>query len=155
MGQNPFDRPVATSLAQPWAPGLALVVLCAAALTGACHRPDADRGVNIEWTLTPTPATVGKARLTLRVIADGRPVRGARLRVEGHMSHPGMAPSIASAVEGADGVYEADLQLTMPGDWILLVSGTLPTGAAVERRIDVPGVRQGGDPGAGRPGAEK
>jgi YtkA-like len=142
MGQNPFDRPVATSLAQPWASGLVLVALCAGAFTGACHRPAAGRGVNIEWTLTPTPAAVGKAHLTLRVIDDGRPVRGARLRVEGHMSHPGMAPSIASAVEGADGLYVADLQFTMPGDWILLVSGTLPNGAAVERRIDVPGVRQ-------------
>ena len=39
------------------------------------------------------------------------------------------------------GVYEAELQFTMRGDWILLVGGTLPDGAAINHRIDVAGVR--------------
>jgi hypothetical protein len=53
------------------------------------------------------------------------------------MSHPGMAPAIASATEREDGAYEAELQFTMPGDWTLLITGTLSNGRRVEHRIDL------------------
>jgi hypothetical protein len=39
---------------------------------------------------------------------------------------------MVKAVEKGDGVYEASLQFTMVGDWILRVTGHLPDG----RRID-------------------
>lgn len=74
--------------------------------------------------------------VTLRDAAR-RPVRGAKLQVEGHMSHPGMAPVIAKAAERADGVYEVQLQFTMRGDWILLVTGELPDGRRINHRVDV------------------
>ena len=57
------------------------------------------------------------------------------------MSHPGMAPVLASAVERGDGIYQAELQFTMRGDWVLLVSGSLSNGAAVRHRIDVSNVQ--------------
>ena len=57
------------------------------------------------------------------------------------MSHPGMAPVLAPARERDAGVYEADLQFTMRGDWILLLEGAVPGGAGISHRIDVPGVR--------------
>ena len=55
------------------------------------------------------------------------PSTGARLRLEGLMSHPGMAPVVAEVVERGDGAYDAPLQFTMAGDWILFVTGQLPT----------------------------
>jgi hypothetical protein len=67
---------------------------------------------------------------------DGEPIRGARLRLEGHMAHPGMAPVIATAEERDAGVYQIRLQFTMPGSWILLLTGTLPDGRGLDRRID-------------------
>jgi hypothetical protein len=66
---------------------------------------------------------------------------GARLRVEGHMAHPGMAPVLAEARDLGRGRYQADLTFTMAGDWFLIVSGALPDGRRVEHRIDIAGVR--------------
>jgi hypothetical protein len=51
-----------------------------------------------------------------------------------------MPPAVASAAERGPGVYEAPLQFTMRGDWIVLVTGTVPGGAAVSHRIDFRGV---------------
>lgn len=124
-----------------------LVALSACGLTGACHRPPQARDLIFEWSLSPTRAAVGPAVLELRVLdAARRPVHGARLRVEAHMAHPGMAPVVARATERTDGVYEVDLQFTMAGDWILLVAGSLSNGEAVQYRIDVPGVRSASRP---------
>ena len=119
-----------------------LVALNACWPAGACHRPAPADNITFEWTLTPAPPAIGPAILKLHVL-DGnrRPVRGARIRVEGHMSHAGMAPVLAPARERDMGVYEAELQFTMRGDWILLVEGTLPDGAAITHRIDVQDVR--------------
>jgi hypothetical protein len=118
------------------------LLLVAVAIAASGCRPPAPAGdVTLSWMLEPTPPAVGPARLTLQISdAGGGPARGAVLRVEGHMTHPGMAPTLSTAVERGDGVYEADLEFTMRGDWILLVSGPLPDGAAIQHRIDVPGV---------------
>ena len=66
------------------------------------------------------------------------------MRIEGHMTHAGMAPLMAEAVERAPGVYDAAFAFTMQGDWVLLVSVNLPDGTRVERRIDVANVRPSG-----------
>jgi hypothetical protein len=138
-GRRRLTRPAGARL--PRARTLLLAALAATSFTSACHRPPPAEDVSISWTLAPTPPVVGSAVLTLRAVdGAGQPVESAKLRVEGHMSHPGMAPVLATTVERGDGVYEAELQFTMRGDWILLVSGSLPGGAAVQQRIDVPGV---------------
>jgi hypothetical protein len=63
-------------------------------------------------------------------LGDGKPVTGARVRLEGSMTHPGMKPVLAAAREVAPGRYEADLALTMRGDWIVEVEAT-PEGGGV------------------------
>ena len=80
------------------------------------------------------------ATLTLRNKAQ-QPVLGARLHLEGHMSHPGMAPVTADLVERDGGIYETRLQFSMAGDWVLLVAGELPGGARLTRQIEITGVR--------------
>ncbi len=57
------------------------------------------------------------------------------------MSHPGMAPVTAALVEKSDGTYEAPLQLTMAGDWIVLVTGQLAGGGQLKKQIEIAGVR--------------
>jgi hypothetical protein len=96
----------------------------------------------LSCTLAPASPAIGPATLTatLRDRA-GQPLGGARIRVEGFMSHPGMSPTIVDAVEQRPGVYLASLQFTMRGDWVLLVSATLADGGRVEQRIDVANVR--------------
>lgn len=96
--------------------------------------------------MTPARAVVGApARGEIRLSdVDGSPIGGARLRLEGHMSHPGMRPVVADVAERSEGVYEAQWQFTMRGDWILLVTGTLPDGRRIDREIEVPNVQPPG-----------
>jgi hypothetical protein len=97
----------------------------------------------VAWDVEPVPPATGTetvARLTLRDDA-GAPIPGARLRLEGHMSHPGMTPVVVSVSERGDGVYEARLQFTMAGDWTLVVAGELPDGSRVTRELEIAGVR--------------
>jgi hypothetical protein len=56
------------------------------------------------------------------------------------MSHAGMVPVLALARETTPGRYQAELELTMVGDWFMLVRADLPDGRSMERKIDVPGV---------------
>ena len=97
----------------------------------------------MSWTLEPSSPTAGRQTRALVRLRDasGRPVRGARLQVEGHMTHPGMAPVIASAAERDAGIYEATIELTMPGNWTMVASGTLPDGRRLTRSLDVRDVR--------------
>jgi hypothetical protein len=87
-------------------------------------------------------AVVGPATLTVTVRdRTGVPVTNAAVRLEGHMSHPGMAPVLADGVQRKPGVYEVPFAFTMQGDWVLLVTATLPDGRRTERRVDVANVR--------------
>jgi hypothetical protein len=119
-----------------------LLALSACWLGIACHRPAQARDLTFESTVSPRPVVGRPALLELHVLdAGGRPVLGAQLRVEAQMSHPGMAPWLATATERGNGVYDVPLRFSMAGDWIVLVTGSLPNGDKVEHRVDVPGVR--------------
>ena len=93
--------------------------------------------LSIEAHITPPSLVVGHATLAEVKLRDaaGRPVRGATLQVEGHMSHPGMAPVIAAAVEQPDGGYLARLTPGMTGEWAFLISGALPDGTRIRTEI--------------------
>lgn len=119
-------------------------VLLACSLCVACDRQagTGDR-VSLSWDLEPVPPVAGAAglaRLTLRD-AQQQPVTGARLQLEGHMSHPGMAPVVSAVTERGNGTYEAPIAFTMAGDWILVVTGDLPGIGRITRQIEVVGVR--------------
>ena len=123
-----------------------LVLVFAMARVGCGHQVVATDVVTVELTTTPALPVAGdvtRVVLTLRDRAR-QPVRGATLRVEAFMSHPGMAPVIATAVERADGVYDVQLELTMSGDWIMRVAGTLPDGRPVNQQIEVATARPAG-----------
>jgi hypothetical protein len=118
-----------------------LFALSACWLVAGCQRPVPARDLKFEWTLTPGAAGQPAVLAFLVHDAAGRPVAGAHLRVEAQMSHPGMAPVLATGTERGEGRYEARLQFTMSGDWIVLIHGSLATGEVVEHRIDLPDVR--------------
>jgi len=137
-------RPAPSSAGVPLrAPARAAsMTLLAAGLTIAACSGRATPAANLSWTLTPPSPAVGPATLTMSLRdRAGRALSGGRVRVEGHMSHPGMTPVVADAAEQTPGVYSASFTFTMPGDWVLAVSATLPDGRRVEQRIEVPGVR--------------
>jgi hypothetical protein len=68
---------------------------------------------------------------------DGAAVTGAKLRLEAHMPHPGMAPMTGAILERGNGTYETRLRLTMTGDWIFVVTGQLTDGSRITEETKV------------------
>jgi hypothetical protein len=104
-----------------------------------------DDDVGIEWAFESTPAIAG-TNTTVRVTLanrSGRPLTGAKLQIEGHMSHPGMTPAVSALADRGNGRYDGTLGLNMAGDWTLVVAGTLADGRRLtrERLITVPAAR--------------
>jgi hypothetical protein len=65
---------------------------------------------------------------------------GAQIKLEGNMSHAGMSPVFADTLEVAPGEYRANMDLSMAGDWVILVHLTLRDGAKLERQFEIKGV---------------
>jgi YtkA-like len=110
-----------------------------------CHkRGDTAPDIVIEHKIAPDPPRTGRATITLK-LADsaGKPINGARISLEGNMSHAGMRPVFSDARELEAGRYEAPLEFTMSGDWIILVNLTLPDGRKLQREIAVKGIQSG------------
>jgi len=53
------------------------------------------------------------------------------------MSHAGMVPVFADAPEVFPGRYRANMELTMAGDWVVLVKITFPGGEKVDRQFPI------------------
>jgi hypothetical protein len=120
------------------------VLTCAATLLiASCSRPvGPSTFVAIEHEVSPEPARVGPATVTLK-LADSaaKPISGAHIAIEADMSHAGMSPGFADAKETAPGRYQASLEFPMAGDWVILLHVTLRDGKKLERQFDVRGVR--------------
>ncbi len=97
--------------------------------------------VQVELAVEPQPPQMGPAVVLVSLTgADGRPLPGAQVELEGNMSHAGMVPVLAPAVEIEPGRYRGELKFTMTGDWFILVRATLADGRSLEEKVDVPGV---------------
>ena len=93
--------------------------------------------ISVTWELEPEPPRVGVVAVSV-LLADtmGGPVADAVVSLQGTMTHPGMRPVLAKATEVAPGRYEARLELSMRGDWILILDATLPDGRNVQRQME-------------------
>jgi hypothetical protein len=110
-----------------------------------CHPPSPSLPeVSLRWTVKPAPPTTGPLTLSLELSERKRPVERAEVRLEGTMTHPGMAPVSARASETSPGRYVARTDLSMAGDWVFLVDARLHDGRTLHRQIELPGVRQPG-----------
>jgi formyltetrahydrofolate synthetase len=117
-------------------------------LTGAlagvigCRRPAPSvPGVTVQSAITPQPVRAGAAAVTVKLAdASGSPIPHASVSVEADMSHPGMSPVFGAAHEVAPGSYKAAINLTMGGDWVVVLHIRLADGRKLERQIDVRGV---------------
>lgn len=120
---------------------LALVVCCG--LLAACSGGGTgEGGITTTFRFDPQPPRVGTAEFELRLVnPDATPVVGATVSVEANMNHAGMTPTFAELSEESEGRYVGAVHFTMGGDWFLLLDIKLADGRAVERTLDVPGVR--------------
>jgi hypothetical protein len=122
-----------------------VIAMLAAGLAIASCSGRATSATSLSVTLTPSSPAVGPATLTVTLRnSAGSMVTGAKVRLEGHMSHPGMTPVFADATERTPGVYVVPFTFTMPGDWVLIVSAALSDGGRVEQRVDVANVTPSG-----------
>lgn len=129
----------------------AALLVAAAACRGS---PEADDlPVQVQVRTAPTPPIVGPVRIVLTVTdLDGVPVEGARVRLEGTMTHAGMVPVHDTASEEGDGRYVApEFEFTMGGEWILFTRVELADGeeAVREHRLQVVGRDDAPGPDAG------
>jgi hypothetical protein len=119
-------------------------------LLAAC-RGDAgdDLPVEARISVAPTPPLVGPALVVVELTdTEGDPVEGARVRVEGTMTHAGMVPVFADAEPTGEGRYRVqEFDFTMGGDWILRVHITLPDGTEGIREREVRVISGAGAPG--------
>ena len=101
--------------------------------------PPADAEVKLE--IKPEPPRIGQAKIVVSLRdSSGKPLAGAKLELEGNMNHAGMKPEFADLEETEPGSYVGSLEFTMGGDWFVLVTGQLPDGRRIDKKIDVPGV---------------
>lgn len=107
---------------------------------GGVPIDSSDGAVDISLALEPTANTqlvMGPFAWDI-VLADdaGAPITGAAIAVRGDMNHAGMVPVEATAVEIGDGLYRADFEWTMAGDWIVTVTAALPDGRIKTQSFD-------------------
>jgi YtkA-like protein len=98
-----------------------LIALCACFVFGeGCTRPRQQVWVEpiFDHEISPQPPRVGPVTITVSLKQfSGKAFTGAQLKMEGNMSHAGMAPVFAEAKEIEPGRYQSVLQLSMAGDW--------------------------------------
>jgi hypothetical protein len=121
--------------------GLKAGLLACCCLAATCGGQAAD--ITVSWTIDPMPPAAAAATVVRLTIADshGAPIRGAKLHLDAHMTHPGMAPVTSDVIEESGGRYQSRVRLSMAGDWVFVVSGELPDGRRVTKETRVPAVR--------------
>jgi YtkA-like protein len=127
-----------------WSVFIALASCITLLLAGCWKKASTIPNVVMSHDVAPMPPKVGPAKITVRLTdAAGKPIAGARVSLEGNMTHPGMRPVFGEAGELGSGRYQAPIQFTMGGDWIILVRINLPDGQKFEREFEVRGVQPG------------
>ena len=123
-------------------PKKSLIFLFVTLLAFACQKNAKPPDITLQYEIAPQPPRVGAATIDLKLTdKNGALVGGARVDLEGNMSHAGMSPVSSEANEIETGKYRGTLQLTMAGDWIVLVNVTLSDGQKLQRQIELSGVK--------------
>ena len=123
---------------------LKAVIFACGCLVAGCGR--APGNVAVTWHVEPKPPVTGTTTVFRFSLQNEhrQPLRGASLRLDAHMPHPGMAPVSGDVVERGEGEYESSLRLTMEGDWVVVVTGTLADGSRITTQTHVVAVRPTG-----------
>ncbi len=131
---------------------LTTALLACCCISIGCGGPASDT-VSAAWSIDPAPPATGVATVARITLKDKnqQALRGAKLRLEGHMSHPGMAPVTSAITERGEGVYDARLQFSMAGDWTLVLTGELSDGTRITKQLGVSGVRDTSPAAPGQP----
>jgi hypothetical protein len=120
---------------------LAAALLLATSAMAACSRPPVasdTAGVVMTAQLLPAQPSVGPATLTVTLSgATAATLSDATVGVVGHMTHPGMTPVVATITRRGPDIFDAALDLNMPGDWQLIATVRFPDSRRLETRVPV------------------
>jgi len=122
-----------------------VIALCVCfAVAQACRHQDAlVPDLTVTHEVAPDPPRVGLSAIKLKVAdASGKPATGIRIKLEGNMSHAGMSPVFATANETEPGQYSSRMDLSMAGDWYVVVHLILPDGRELDHQFEIKGVSQ-------------
>ncbi len=115
--------------------------VCLAILQGCSHRNKTPADLTLTHEVSPQPPRTGQVTITLRLTdTSGTAVTGARIKLEGNMSHAGMAPVFSDAKEIEPGRYQSSMELSMAGDWYVAARVTLADGRQFDREIEIKSV---------------
>ena len=113
-----------------------------AILPGCYPAATADAAVVVECDTAPDPPQRGPTLVSCLISdPEGERLQAADVMLEANMTHPGMQPIHASMSESASGRYESRIDLTMAGDWYLVITGEVSGMGRFEETVNLPGVR--------------
>jgi hypothetical protein len=116
----------------------ALVLVANSHLGGCAKSLGVADGVKFACESDPKPSRVGPNTFTVILIGENdERLAGARVSLEGDMSHAGMGPVFGDAKEIAPGRYQGMLNFNMIGDWTVLFHITLADGRRLERQVEI------------------
>jgi hypothetical protein len=115
-----------------------LCLLCLFGIGFISCRSQSSQEVFVAHEILPQSPRVGQVQIRLRLTdASRKPLTGADIRLEGNMSHAGLSPVFVDALEVEPGEYRANMELSMAGDWVVLVHLTLRDGTKLERQFEM------------------
>jgi hypothetical protein len=107
-------------------------------LSGCAKSSRVSNDVDLAYESDPRPPRIGVNTFTVTLTGRNRQrVGGARVSLEGDMSHAGMRPVFGEAKEVGPGRYQGTLDLGMRGDWTVLFHVTLANGQTLDREMKI------------------
>ncbi|MBM7843886.1 FixH family protein [Herpetosiphon giganteus] len=102
-------------------------------LIGCSRTPSDDP--RLLMSLEQTPSAMGVQTIVL-VINDGStPLDNAKVQLEATMTHAGMPSQIVQMQALGAGKYQASIDFSMLGEWVLIVNVTEANGAVMQRTL--------------------
>ncbi|MFD3162744.1 FixH family protein [Herpetosiphon sp. NSE202] len=102
-------------------------------LIGCSRTPSDDQ--RLTMSLEQTPSAMGVQTIVL-VINDGTtPLDNAKVQLEATMTHAGMPSQIVQMQALGAGKYQASIDFSMLGEWVLIVNVTEANGAVMQRTL--------------------
>jgi hypothetical protein len=115
-----------------------LFLLVNSHLNGCAKSSDVSNEVNLAYESDPSPPRIGLNAFTVTLTGHNRErLAGARVSLEGDMSHAGMKPVVGETKEVGPGRYQGTLDLGMRGDWTVLFHITLANGQTFDREMKI------------------
>lgn len=112
---------------------LILLSLILVSLLGCSRTPSDDPRLNI--SLEQTPSAMAVQTIVLSISDGATPLENAKVQIEATMTHAGMPSQIVQMESIGAGKYQASIDFSMLGEWVLIVNVTEANGAVMQRTL--------------------